>query len=78
MANKNLQGKVLKTFDKTISVEVENIVKHGVYGKMVRKFKKILSHDESGEAKVGDVVVIEGCAPISKRKSFRLKSIITK
>jgi len=76
MAKKNLQGKVLKTFDKMITVEVESTVKHGVYGKMIRRFKKILSHDESGEASIGDMVIIEQCAPVSKRKSFRLKSVI--
>lgn len=76
MAKKNLQGKVLKTFDKTITVEVESTVKHSVYGKMTRRFKKILSHDESGEASTGDMVIIEQCAPVSKRKSFRLKSVI--
>lgn len=78
MAKKIFKGIVVKTFGKTISVEVENLVKHPIYLKSVKRSKKILSHDEESVAKVGDVVRIEECSPISKRKSFNLKSVVNK
>ncbi|MRI83895.1 MAG: 30S ribosomal protein S17 [Nitratiruptor sp.] len=75
---RELQGKVIKkSGDKTISVLVERKIMHPRYHKIVKRFKKYLVHDERNEAKVGDVVRVVECRPISKRKAFRLKQIIS-
>ena len=62
--------------DKTITVRVERRVKHPVYGKFVRKSTKVHAHDENNECKVGDVVVVEQCRPLSKTKTWRLVKLV--
>ncbi|MGQ0657271.1 MAG: 30S ribosomal protein S17 [Chromatiales bacterium] len=70
-------GEVISTkMDKTIAVRVERIVAHPLYKKYVRRSSKYLAHDEAGECKEGDVVAIEECRPISRRKSWRLAKVI--
>lgn len=76
MAKKILEGTVLKAYSKTIRVEIEGSFKHPIYSKIIKRTKSILSHDEKGEAKVGDRVVIEESRPISLKKSFTLKKIL--
>ena len=74
---REIQGNVVKIAgQKTITVLVERRVMHPRYHKVVKRFKKYLVHDERGEAKVGDEVVAIECRPISKTKSFRLKSVV--
>ncbi len=58
--------------DKTITVLVERRVMHPIYKKYIRKSKKYAAHDETNSRKVGDVVSIIECAPISKRKRWML------
>ncbi|WP_024954073.1 30S ribosomal protein S17 [Sulfurospirillum arcachonense] len=75
---REIQGVVVqKTGDKTATVLVERRVMHPKYRKIVKRFKKFLVHDESNQAKAGDVVKAVECRPISKRKSFRLTTIVT-
>ena len=75
---REMQGSVVKkSGDKTISVLVERKIVHPRYHKIVKRFKKYLVHDERNEANVGDVVRIVECRPISKRKAFRLKQIVS-
>ncbi len=75
---RELQGTVVKkSGDKTISVLVERKIMHPKYHKIVKRFKKYLVHDEKNEANVGDVVRVVECRPISKRKAFRLKQIVS-
>jgi len=76
---KTFSGRVVsdKT-DKTISVLVESYKVHPLYGKRVKYSKKYSTHDESNEAKIGDVVRIEECRPMSKTKKFRLVEITEK
>ena len=75
---REMQGKVIKkSGDKTISVLVERKMMHPRYHKIVKRFKKYLVHDENNQANVGDVVVIAECRPISKRKSYTLKRIVS-
>lgn len=62
--------------DKTISVAVERLIKHPVYGKYIRRTSKILAHDASNECKPGDRVAISECRPISKNKSWQVVSVI--
>ena len=61
---------------KTIVVEVTRRVTHPVYKRIVSKRKKFYAHDEKGEAKVGDVVRIIECRPMSKLKRWRLDSVM--
>jgi len=58
--------------DKTITVLVERRVMHPIYKKYIRKSKKYAAHDEGNSRKIGDVVEIIECAPISKRKRWTL------
>lgn len=64
--------------DKTIVVELEDRVKHPVYGKVVRKVKKVKAHDENNAAGIGDLVAIMETRPLSATKRWRLVSIIEK
>ena len=72
-----LTGKVVSTkMDKTIAVVIERLVKHETYGKYLRRSTKLLAHDEAKQAREGDTVSITPCRPLSRRKSWRLLSII--
>ncbi|MCX7675302.1 MAG: 30S ribosomal protein S17 [Bdellovibrionaceae bacterium] len=59
---------------KSRTVMVERIVKHPTYGKYVKRRKKFMAHDESNSTKVGDVVTIMECRPLSRCKRFRIVS----
>lgn len=73
-----VKGRVVKkSGDKTISLLVERKVLHPRYHKIVKRFKKYLVHDEKNQANVGDIVEAIECRPISKRKAFRLKAIVS-
>lgn len=75
---REIQGVVVQIAgDKTASILVERKVVHPKYRKIVKRFKKYLIHDERNELKVGNVVVAVECRPLSKRKSFRLKTIVS-
>ena len=76
---KALRGIVVSDkMDKTIVVEVEDRVKHALYGKVIRRTSKIKAHDEENTAGIGDLVLIEETRPLSKDKHFRLVDIIEK
>jgi small subunit ribosomal protein S17 len=79
MAKKTIQGKVVaKSGDKTARILVERRVLHPKYRKIVKKFKNYLIHDETNSLNIGDFVIAEECRPLSKRKTFELKSVISK
>jgi len=61
--------------DKTITVLVERKVQHPVYGKIIRRSSKLHAHDENNECRVGDLVTVVECRPLSKTKTWMLKSI---
>ena len=63
---------------KTIVVEVTRRVPHPLYKRIVTKRKKFYAHDEESRAKVGDVVRIIECRPLSKLKRWRLGEIVRK
>ena len=76
---RTLTGQVVSTkMQKTIAVLVERQVEHPIYKKYLRKSTKLLAHDENGECSEGDVVAIEECRPLSKRKAWRLQRVITR
>jgi len=62
--------------DKSIVVTIERKVKHGLYGKYVKKTSRFVAHDEQNTCKEGDTVKIMETRPISKSKNWRLVEII--
>src|ERR1700691_4430903 len=70
-------GEVVSTkMTKTIVVQVSRRVPHPLYRRIVTKHKKFYAHDEQSEARVGDVVRIIECRPMSKLKRWRLGDIV--
>ncbi len=73
MPRRVMQGVVVSDrMDKTIVVRVERRVMHPIYKKYVRRSKKYLAHDESNAIKVGEVVRIRECRPLSRRKCWEV------
>lgn len=71
MPKRVLQGVVVSNAaEKTVTVRVERRVMHPVYKKFIKRSKKYAAHDEGNVCKVGDVVQIEECRPISKTKCW--------
>ena len=64
--------------DKTIVVEVEDRVKHPLYGKVIRRTSKVKAHDELNAAGIGDLVLINETRPLSATKRWRLVEILEK
>ena len=79
-ANKRtLTGRIVSDkMNKTVTVLVERRVKHPLYGKIMTRSQKYHAHDEQGECKMGDVVTIEECRPISKTKAWRVAALVEK
>ncbi len=76
---KKLRGYVVSDkMDKTIVVEVEDRVKHALYGKVLRRNKKYKAYDEENSAGIGDLVIISETRPLSATKRFRLVEIVEK
>jgi len=73
MPRRVMQGVVVSDkADQTIVAKVERRVMHPLYKKFIRRSKRYLAHDESNAAKVGDLVRIRECRPISKRKCWEI------
>jgi small subunit ribosomal protein S17 len=73
MPKRILQGVVVSDkMDKTVTVQVERRFKHPLYKKFIRRSKKYAAHDENNVVKIGDVVRIRECRPISKRKTWEV------
>jgi small subunit ribosomal protein S17 len=64
--------------DKTVTVEVEDRVQHALYGKTIRRTKKVKAHDEGNTAGVGDRVLLMETRPLSASKRWRVVNIIEK
>ena len=72
-------GKVVSDkMDKTITVAIEDHVKHPLYGKIVKETYKLKAHDENNECGMGDTVKVMETRPLSKDKRWRLVEIIEK
>ncbi|KAI3814952.1 hypothetical protein L1987_14601 [Smallanthus sonchifolius] len=70
-AMRSLQGRVIcTTNDKTVNVEVVRLAPHPKYKRRVRKKKKFQAHDPENQFQIGDIVQLEKCKPISKKKTF--------
>jgi small subunit ribosomal protein S17 len=76
-AERTLTGRIVSAkMQKTIAVSVERLVKHGKYGKYVRRTTRLLAHDEEGQGREGDLVDIIECRRLSARKSWRLVRVV--
>lgn len=76
-STQSVTGRVVSAkMNKTITVQIERVVPHPLYGKYLRRTSKILAHDEHNESKEGDVVLVSACRPISGRKTWILKEIV--
>ncbi|MBK6639507.1 MAG: 30S ribosomal protein S17 [Rhodocyclaceae bacterium] len=74
---RTLRGRVVSDkMTKTVTVLVERKVKHPVIGKILTRSKKYHADVAEAQAKEGDLVVIEECAPISKTKSWRVTEVL--
>ena len=73
------QGVVTSSkMDKTITVRVNRLVKHPLYGKIINRTTKIMAHDEENTCGVGDVVRVTETRPLSKRKRWRYVETVRK
>ena len=76
-AQRTITGRVVSDkMDKTVSVAIERLIKHPVYGKYIRRTSKVLAHDAANECKPGDTVQISECRPISKNKSWSVVNVV--
>ena len=74
---RTITGRVVSDkMDKTVSVAVERLIKHPMYGKYIRRTTKVLAHDAKNECKLGDRVTIAECRPISKSKSWAVVDVV--
>ncbi len=74
---RTIVGRVVSDkMDKTVSVAIERLIKHPVYGKYIRRTSKVMAHDAANECKPGDRVAISEGRPISKNKSWSVVNII--
>jgi small subunit ribosomal protein S17 len=69
---------VSNKMQKTVVVAVENLVKHGMYQKYIKRTNKFLAHNENPAINVGDRVVIEETRPLSKRKRWNVREVLDK
>ncbi len=73
MPKRIMQGTVVSDkADKTIVVRVDRRFMHSLYKKVIRRSKRYAAHDETNAHKIGDVVRIQECRPISKRKCWEV------
>ena len=74
---RTIVGRVVSDkMDKTVSVAIERLIKHPMYGKFIRRTTKVLAHDANNECKAGDRVSISECKPISKNKSWAVVEVV--
>lgn len=83
MEDRNLRKQRVGTvvsnkMQKSITVKIERNLKHPLYGKFMKRSKKLVAHDEKNECGVGDRVRIAETRPLSKTKRWRLVEIIEK
>ena len=77
LLRKTRMGQVVSDkMDKTIVVAVERLVRHPLYGRIVKQTTKLKAHDENNECKVGDTVKVMESRPLSKDKRWRVVTIV--
>ena len=76
---KTRTGKVVSNkMDKTVTVAIQDNVKHPLIGKIVKKTYKLKAHDENNECGIGDTVKVMETRPLSKDKRWRVVEIVEK
>jgi len=76
---KTLQGVVTSNkAEKSATITISRRVKHPLYGKIINRSTKLSIHDEANECGIGDTVLVEQCAPVSKTKSWKLVKVVEK
>ena len=76
MPKRIMKGVVVSDkMDKSVVVNVERRTQHPLYKKFIRRSKKYVAHDENNACKEGDVVQIQECRPISKRKNWEVLAV---
>jgi len=74
---RTITGRVVSDkMENTVSVAIERLIKHPVYGKYIRRTTKVLAHDAKNECKEGDRVAISECRPVSKNKSWAVVDVV--
>ncbi len=74
---RTMTGRVTSNkMQKTVSVAIERVVRHPVYGKYIRRTTRLLAHDEANACREGDLVAIVECRPISRHKAWRVAEIL--
>jgi small subunit ribosomal protein S17 len=78
VSSRRVVGRVVSSkMNKSVTISVERLIKHPVYGKYIRRTTKYVAHDEANSCKAGDVVAIVECRPISKTKAWRVVEIVS-
>jgi small subunit ribosomal protein S17 len=76
-AQRTVVGRVVSDkMNKSVSVSIERVIKHPVYGKYVRRTSKVMAHDEANDCKTGDLVAIRECRPISRNKAWKVVDVV--
>jgi len=76
---RTVQGRVLSNkMDKTVTIIIERLVKHALYGKYIRRSTKLHAHDADNACKEGDIVRVAECRPLSKTKNWRVVEIVAR
>ena len=76
---RTVQGRVLSNkMDKTVTIIIERLVKHALYGKYIRRSTKLHAHDADNTCKEGDIVRVVECRPLSKTKNWRVVEIVAR
>jgi small subunit ribosomal protein S17 len=74
---RTVQGRVISNkMDKTVTIVIERLVKHALYGKYIRRSTKLHAHDADNSCKEGDIVRVSECRPLSKTKNWRVVEIV--
>lgn len=74
---KSLTGRITSDkMDKTVVVEVQRVTRHPVFGKVIRRHRRFMAHDERNECRVGDTVRILESRPLSRRKRWVIEAIL--
>jgi small subunit ribosomal protein S17 len=77
IARKTRIGSVVSNkMDKSVVVQVERRVRHKLYGKFIRRRSRYMADDPGNICNIGDRVMIEECRPLSKRKRWRVRSVV--
>jgi small subunit ribosomal protein S17 len=77
MAKAEILGTVVSDkMDKSVVVTIERRVRHGMYGKQLRRTSRFMAHDEANEAKVGDRVALVPSRPLSRRKRWVVTRVV--